>query len=110
MSPSLWQPDAINIRELKALVRRLDALIGMKQQEVNRLDVADQVIVPDIQNHINELHKRIEQIRKDIKDHIDSDPDLKKQKELLLSIPGVGEATVASLSLSFCINPSILKC
>jgi transposase len=96
MSPSLWQPDAINIRELKALVRRLDALISMKQQEVNRLDVADQVIVPDIQNHINELHKRIEQIRKDIKDHIDRDPDLKKQKELLLSIPGVGEATVAN--------------
>ena len=37
MKPTLWKPEALNIRELKAMVKRLDSLIEMRQQEVNRL-------------------------------------------------------------------------
>jgi len=95
MSPSLWVPEPKNVRELKALVRRLDALIEMKQQEVNRLDVADDVVQQDIEEHIILLCERIKQLRDAIKQHIDDDPDLREQRELLLSIPGVGEKTVA---------------
>lgn len=97
MSPSLWQPEPLKARELKGLVRRLDALIDMRQQEVNRLDVAEAIVKADIQLHINELDNRIKQLRKTIKQHIDDDPDLKEQKELLLTIPGIGEKTVATL-------------
>jgi len=69
----------------------------LKQQEVNRLDVAESIIAGDIKQHIHLLSDRIEHIRKMITDHIDNDPDLHKQKELLLSIPGVGEKTIAIL-------------
>ena len=79
MRPVLWEPDPKKVRELKALVRRMDALMEMKQQEVNRLDVAESIITDDIKQHINLLSDRIEDIRKMISDHIDSDPDLKRQ-------------------------------
>ena len=97
MQPVLWEPEPKKVRELKALVRRIDALMEMKQQEVNRLDVAESIIADDIKQHIHLLSDRIEQVRKMITDHIDSDPDRKKQKKLLLSIPGIGEKTVAVL-------------
>lgn len=97
MSPSLWQPDPLNIRQLKAMVRRIDALLEMKQQELNRLDVAEILVRPEIQSHINDLDCRIKKLRQDIQDHIDDDPDLKQQKDLLLSIPGIGDKTVATL-------------
>lgn len=103
MSPGLWQPDALNIRQLKAMVRRIDSLLEMKQQEVNRLDVAEALVRPEIQSHIDDLNSRIKRLRQDIQDHIDNDPDLKQQKDLLLSIPGIGEKTIATL-LSYFSN------
>lgn len=97
LSPSLWKPEPINVRQLKAMVRRLDMLIDMKQQEVNRLDVSDEVVQGDIRQHIKELEQRIKKIRTEIEEHIDHDPDLKNKKELLLSIPGIGEKTMATV-------------
>ena len=101
MQPSLWQPEPVSIRQLKAMVKRLDALIGMQQQEVNRLDVAESVIQTEIQSHIEQLNLRIQQLRQDIRSHIDNDPDLKHQNDLLLSIPGIGEKTIACLLAHF---------
>ena len=69
----------------------------MKQQEVNRLEVAERIVMDDIKQHINSLSDRIGQLRQLIADHIDNDPGLRQQKELLLSIPGIGEKTVAVL-------------
>jgi transposase len=97
MQPMLWEPEPQKVRELKGLVRRVDALMEMKQQEVNRLEVAEQIVMDDIKQHINSLSDRIDQLRQLIADHIDNDPSLRKQKELLLSIPVIGEKTVAVL-------------
>jgi transposase len=97
MKPSLWAPEPINVRQLKAMTRRLDALAEMKQQELNRLDVADIVVQPDIKHHIKQLTKGIEKLQQDILSHIDKDPCLKNQKNLLLSIPGIGEKTISKL-------------
>lgn len=101
MKPSLWEPEPLNIRQLKAMVRRLDALIEMQQQEENRLDVADEVIQPEIESHIEYLSLRVKELRKDIQKHIDDDPDLKQQKDLLASIPGIGDKTIAVLLAHF---------
>lgn len=97
MAPPLWEPEPRSVRELKALVRRLDALLEMRQQEENRLDVADAVVQDDIRSHIQLLTDRVEELRCAIRQHIDDDPDLRSRKELLLSIPGIGEKTVASI-------------
>lgn len=94
LSPSPWQPDPPEIRALRALVRRLDALVEMRQQEVNRQAVADEVLQPTLADHIAYLDQSIREIRQQINDHIDNHPDLKHKRTLLESIPGIGEATI----------------
>lgn len=94
MHPSQWQPDAPEIRALRALVRRLDALVEMRQQEVNRQAVANAVLLETLTDHIAYLDQSIRDIKQQINDHIDNHPDLKHKRALLESIPGIGEATI----------------
>lgn len=80
---------------LRALVLRLDALQTMRTQESNRLLVARKAVREDIQQHLDWLDSAIRQLIDSINDHIDHHPDLKQQRELLDSIPGIGERTSA---------------
>lgn len=94
LKPDAWSPDPQEIRELKALVRRLESLMEMKQQEVNRLHVAQEIVVSRLEEHIAYLDQEIKTTKQHIRDHIDNHPDLKNKKTLLESIPGIGEATI----------------
>jgi transposase len=102
--PEVWQPPSLNEQALRALVLRLDALQTMRTQESNRLEVAREVVKDDIIHHIEWLDDQIKLLTKKIRDHIDSDSDMKQKHTLLDSIPGVGERTIALL-LAFCIHP-----
>lgn len=101
MTPTPWVPDPVEIRELKALVRRLEGLMSMRQQEVNRLEVAPEIIAADIQQHIAYLDEEIKETKKRVQQHIDNHPDLKQKNTLLKSIPGIGEATIAIILSEF---------
>ena len=46
-------PDPLQIRQLRARVRRLEALLEMRQQEFARLDVAAEVAVAALHEHID---------------------------------------------------------
>jgi len=98
-NPPVWTPAAPEIRELQALVRRLDALIEMHTMEQNRLSSGTAVaaVTASIQNVIEGLEREIKHTEKLIKGHIKSYPTLKADRDLLLSIPGIGEATTARL-------------
>jgi transposase len=102
--PEAWQPPSLSEQALRALVLRLDALQTMRTQESNRLEVARGVVKDDIIQHIEWLDDQIKLLTKKIRDHIDSDSDMKQKQMLLDSIPGVGERTIALL-LAFCIHP-----
>lgn len=97
LNPSLWMAPAPEIRELQALVRRLDALQGMLGQETNRLDVAEDIVKSSIDNAIDHLKAQIKELTKQINDHIERHPQLKDQKDLLVSIPGISDKTSALL-------------
>ena len=101
LKPAQWVPTAKEIRELKALFRRLEALQEMLQQEQNRVAVSDSILLPEIEDHITDLKLRIKQTKQAIDDHIDNYPKLGKQRELLESIPGVGPTTSAMLLSAF---------
>jgi transposase len=97
--PPAWTPPAPELRELQALVRRLDSLVEMRTMEENRLSsgvtvAAVRQSVEELIAHLTEQIKRTEAL---IRAHIDSHPGLRRQRELLDSIPGVGEATAAVL-------------
>ncbi len=102
MNPDLWQPAPLEIRKLKGLVNRLDALNIMKRGEQNRLEVSIDIVKPSIEKVISMLDTEIGKIRIKIKNHIDSYSKLKKQQELLDTIPGVGEATIAMILSTMC--------
>jgi transposase len=97
--PPAWTPPAFEIRELQALVRRLDALHGMRTQEVNRL--AAGVLVADVRASIEavlaSLDAQLAHVQQLIRQHLDQHPGLRAQRDLLTTIPGIGEATAAVL-------------
>jgi transposase len=84
---------------LQALVRRLDALTEMRTMEENRLasGVTVAAVRESVEEHLAYLAEQIKRTEALIRDQIDSHPGLKRQRELLDSIPGVGETTAAAL-------------
>lgn len=100
MQPPLWIPVPINIRELQALVRRAEHLLEMIQMERNRQDTADTHIIVSINTVLAILEAELTATRKAIHDHINNDPDLKQRGDLLDSIPGIGDATIAYLLIA----------
>ena len=97
MKPGPWVPPSPEIRALRALIRRADSLMDMLTQEKNRLDTAHDSVIPLIKEHIDYLEKENEKIRDQIADRIDRNPDLRRKRDLLASIPGIGKATIATL-------------
>jgi transposase len=94
-SLTLWQPEPIEIRQLKALVSRYNMIDKDLQRERNRLEkvqiaqVSDEVIL-SINTLIIELKKEQDRIKKLIDQHIDQNPQMKTDRKYLESIPGVG--------------------
>jgi transposase len=97
--PLLWTPAPRETRELQALVRRLDALLGMQTDERNRAQAGQLTLAvqQSIAAVLANLEEQIDVVRQQIRDHIDQFPGLRAQRDLLTSIPGIGEATAALL-------------
>lgn len=97
--PPLWTPPALEVRELQVFVRRLEALIEMRVAEQNRLEaiIAVEAVRTSVEEHITYLSQQIEQTKAAIRQHIDSHPGLRRQRELLDSIPGIAATTAAML-------------
>ncbi len=92
-NPKQWFPPSPQVVKIQALSRRIEALEEMLQTEKNRLDVSPKDTRSSINRVIKTLEKEIESLGKQIKDHIDQDPKLKNQNDLLKTIPGIGEKT-----------------
>ena len=97
--PTRWRPPALELRELQALVRRLDSLTEMRTMEENRLSsgVTVAAVRASLEDSIAYLTQQIKKTEALIRSAIDNHPGLRRQRELLDSIPGVGEATAAVL-------------
>jgi len=94
MKPDLWSPQAKEVRELRDLVRRLETLNQMRQQERNRLEAATDIILDALNQHIEFITEQINSTKDKIDEHINNHPDLKHKKALLKTIPGIGDATI----------------
>lgn len=102
-NPEPWQAPSAAELTLRALVLRLDALQTMRTQESNRLGVARDAVRGNIQGHLDWLDAELKHLAQAIKAHIDNHPGLKQQRDLLDSIPGLGERTIAII-LAFYAN------
>jgi transposase len=97
--PEAWQPQPSNIRRLQALLRRLEGLDQMRTQELNRLSLPD--LDPSVEAScravVAALEAQIREIEREVADVFHDDPTLRNRRDLLTSIPGIGEKTAAKL-------------
>lgn len=85
------KPEPPQSREIKALVRRLNALEKDYQRESNRLEAssisgASNYVIESIRRTILTLKAEIKELHKVIDDLIDSNPEMKVNHKLLLTI------------------------
>lgn len=93
--PRPWQPPPEEVRVLKALVARLEAVEADIQRETNRLEKAEiSAATPRVSHSIRTVLSHLEaekqRLLKEIEQHIDQNPTLKQDHRLLESIPGIG--------------------
>jgi transposase len=106
LKPEAWQPPSKSARHLKALLARRDAVADDLQREQNRQEAIEFAVSPDevkqsIIQSISFLKAELKRLEETIKEHIDSDPDLRGKKTLLETIPGVGERVSSNLTALF---------
>ena len=106
LKPEAWQPPSKSARHLKALLARRDAVADDLQREQNRQEAIEFAASPDevkqsIIQSISFLKAELRRLEETIEEHIDSDPDLRGKKDLLETIPGVGERVSSNLTALF---------
>lgn len=96
--PEVWQPTPAEVKELRALVRRLEDLTQMRVAEVNRSKAsAHPAVQASLEQLLASLDAQIKALSEAIKEHILKHPLLERQQELLTSIVGIGEKTAHKL-------------
>lgn len=97
--PPAWTPQPREVRELQALVRRLESLVEMRVAEENRLSsgITVAAVRESVEAHLSYLNDQITRTEELIRNHINSHPTLKQQSALLDSIPGIAATTAAHL-------------
>jgi transposase len=95
--PDSWVRPSEAYLALRAMTRHLQALKADRQRERNRRQsgIANQQVTASIDAHLAFLAAQIEALSQRINEHIDQNPDLKRDKELLLTIPGIGAICAA---------------
>lgn len=94
-SLTYWQPEAAEVRELKVMIRWLDALEKDLQRELNRQEATEFSLTSarvsqSLTEMIGALEAEIKRLQRDIDDQINQYPELKRNRELLESIKGIG--------------------
>jgi transposase len=93
-----WEPPPLEVRQLQALMSRLEAVQAELQRELNRQDSAQlagdpEAVQASIADSIAFWRAEQDKLQRAIDEHIDRHPGLKQEREYLLSIPAVGEKT-----------------
>ncbi len=97
--PGPWTPSPLPQKHLRCLVRYLADLDSMCRQEQNRLlsGVRDDFVLKELEDHVAYMQSCRTAIREAIQQHVETTAELKKQQDLLASIPGIGKFTAARL-------------
>jgi transposase len=94
-----WRPPRDQALALRALARRITALIKMRSQEKNRLHATQHcqalpaVVGRDIEVNIRHLDRRIDQLTEKAVDLVWEDPQLRHDLVLLTSVRGIARAS-----------------
>lgn len=98
-NPEAWQPLSPEVQELQALMRHWEDLKSLRSEIHTRLTngSSSASVHNMLSEHLAFLDQQIAELKKQIESHIDQHPGLKQQRDLLASIPGIGNLTAAKL-------------
>ena len=99
--PPRWHPPPPAVRELQTLLRRVEQLLERRQMERNRLATAHPATQASLQTLIATLDQELATVRATRRQQIDDDTDRRGRRDLLATIPGLGDATIAHLRVLF---------
>lgn len=90
-----WQPPPPEVRTLRALYARLNAVMTDLRRELNRQEQAElsgqpEAVRDSMRQSVQHLREDCERLKRAIENHFDQHPNLKNQRELLQSMPGIG--------------------
>jgi transposase len=92
--PAAWQPPPPEFKALRGLLQRLETVEADLQREHNRREKArhqrDEAVLESIDTITATLTAEAERLRRQIDDQIDQTPQLRADRQLLESIPGIG--------------------
>jgi len=96
--PEPWTASPPTERRLRALVLRHQSLVEMQTQEKDRIESMRESVRDSIDSHLAWLGEELRRIEQAIAQLMDDDPDLRGKRDLLDSVPGLGERTIAVLA------------
>jgi len=90
----LFTPESRLQRRLRALAMRRGELVRMRTAEMNRLKGPQgELLKRSIRAILRALDKEIERIEADIRQLVSADAQMRKRRDILMKIKGVGETT-----------------
>jgi transposase len=97
--PQPWVPPAPEIRILQGLVRREQSLIEMRVAEENRRDapLVSSAVMASINAMLEQIDREIDRVAREVEQLFKDYPSLRRQRELLISIPGIAKTTAARI-------------
>jgi transposase len=103
LKPNIWNPPHPILEELKQICRERDSFVKMLVEEVNRLHAIkasanpSSVVLKSHRGVIKHLEKQIKKLEDVIKDKLDNNSGLREKKELLKTVPGIGDISATLL-------------
>lgn len=98
-----WQPPSLELEGLQLIMRQREAYLSMLLQETNRLHALERrpevprTVLEALKKHIAFLKKNIKDMENSFKKDLKGYPEWQQSLDLLLSIPGIGPITAATL-------------
>lgn len=94
--PPAWQVPSKAQRQLRELTRGLEALKIERDRPKNRRDRAShEAVASALDRVLDTLSEQIQALEIEINEQLAAHPDLGQQRDLLVSIPGIGPLTAA---------------
>jgi transposase len=99
LQPAVSEKRSKNQLELHALLVLRRQLIEARTAHTHQMQTADSAFVrATLAQFLRQIHDQVKKVEKKIARLIDSDDDLAGRRDLLLSVPGVGKTTAATLT------------
>ena len=98
LSPRRWHPPSPERRQLRDLIRHIDALKKTRTQQINRMKTCgNPLVVSSLQTIIDALNAQIADMETQIETLFRTHATLREHRALLMSIKGIGATTATKL-------------